>query len=78
MTDTPLRGRFDAMIEEGRSRGKVLPEHIRLALLEAFMAAAAAFDNIMREAMERTQDPQEIARVCDAMILEIENRESSP
>ena len=67
--DNSLRSEFDKLLA-----GKpAIHPHLRKALLEAFMAGAAAYDRIM---VRNTQhkDPQHLARVLDGLVIEIENR----
>lgn len=70
MSNTPLRDRFDAML-----CGKPpISDGMRKALLEAFMAGAAAHDNIIIEALEGGADGRRLAAICDAMVGEMKKR----
>lgn len=67
---TPLKDRFDAMVE----RSGVGHPALQKIMLEAFMAGAAAHDNVIREATENGADAQTLARICDDMVAEMERR----
>ena len=64
---SPLRDSFDRMMCGKDDRG------LRSALLEAFMAGAAAYGRIIDSATE-SGDPEHVAKVMDALAAEIKNR----
>ena len=62
-----LRQAFDRLMPN------TLVNPLRPALLEAFMAGAAAHDQITTVAI-RSNDPHHVAKVMDDMAAEIKNR----
>lgn len=65
---TPLSHAFEKRVAE-----QAIPDWLRDALYEAFMAGAHAHEVEFNKAVE-TNDPKKIAEVLDAMALEISQR----